>query len=281
MELWKEIKDCESYQVSNLGNIKNIITGKLRKPNIKNGYCYTSMNVNDNEKSLRIHRLVAQAFLVNDDENKTYVNHIDGNKLNNKLDNLEWITPSNNVKHACETGLLESQARKVLQYDKKGIFIKEYESINDASIITSIDDGSICKVCKGNGVNKSAGGFIWKYKDDSILCKTDQPADLTKIKNYPNYSITKDGKVYSHLRKRYLIEGDVDGYSRVYIINNEGRKGHLVHRLVAETFIPNPDGKPQVNHKDKNRKNNNSENLEWVTQVENSLHKNQTSKSKH
>jgi len=264
-EIWKEIKDFEDYDVSNLGAVKNTSTKMISKINIKNGYSYVNLVNNENKKTARVHRLVAKAFIVNDDIiNKTHVNHKDGNKLNNKVDNLEWMTPSEDIQHAIDNGLLESQARPVLQYSKKGDLIKEYASIIEASKETSIDDGSICKVCKGNGVNKSAGGFIWKYKDDTILAKIEKPDDLTVIKNYPQYSISKTGKVYSHSRKRFLEEGEVDGYPRVYLTNNKKRKAFFVHRLVAETFIPNPENKSQVHYKNKNKNDTRVENLEWV-----------------
>ena len=99
---------------------------------------------------------------------------------------------------------------------------------------------------------------------------------MTTIKDFPNYSITKDGKIYSHKRKRFIIPSQSDGYYRTIISNDEGKKHYLIHRLVAETFIPNPDNKFQVNHKNKDIKNNRVDNLEWVTDKENKIHAVQT-----
>ena len=84
------------------------------------------------------------------------------------------------------------------------------------------------------------------------------------------YSITNDGKVYSYISGRYLDKGfDKDGYALVTLSRDGYKRTYRVHRLVAETFIDNPDNKSEINHKDFNRKNNWFENLEWVTQEEN------------
>lgn len=104
-EVWRYIKGYEGkYQVSNLGNIKSFYkckNGKIMKQLANpNGYLYVALDKgNRNYKRFLIHRLVAQTFLPNI-ENKPQVNHIDGNKHNNKLDNLEWVTGSENQIHS-------------------------------------------------------------------------------------------------------------------------------------------------------------------------------------
>ena len=107
-EEWKSIKNWEDlYEVSNLGNIKNIKTNKLLKGDINNyGYHRVCLYHNNKKKRYFRHRLVAEHFIHNDDiENKKFVNHIDGDKSNNTVDNLEWVTQSENEKHAFKTGL--------------------------------------------------------------------------------------------------------------------------------------------------------------------------------
>ena len=271
-EIWKKIDGYENYEVSNLGNVKNSDTGNIFKLNTKNGYKYVTLRNSKKDKSYRVNRLVALAFIPNDDpENKTYVNHIDGKKFDNSVKNLEWITPSNSVIHALETGLLKkTQAKKVHQCDKEGNLIKTFESITEASKETGINTGSITKACKSK--QAPTGNFIWKFDDESRFCKQETNEELTPIKNYPDYGITKSGKVYSHRKKRFLAEGDLDGYSRVYLTNKKIRKGYLVHNLVGRAFIPNPENKPQVNHINKKRKDNRIENLEWATGPENVQH---------
>ena len=95
-EIWKKIDGFINYQVSNFGRIKSV--NKILKPyqNKKNGYMYTHLSQNGCTKVIRIHRLVANAFIPNL-ENKPYINHIDGNKENNCVDNLEWCTQKENV----------------------------------------------------------------------------------------------------------------------------------------------------------------------------------------
>jgi len=89
------------------------------------------------------------------------------------------------------------------------------------------------------------------------------------------YSVTKDGKVYSHKRNRYLKPSNLKGYKRVKLRdsnNNQQRSEQLVHRLVAKTYIPNPNNKLEINHKNSIRDDNRVENLEWSTRSENNQH---------
>ena len=165
-----------------------------------------------------------------------------------------------------------------MNYGKKEL-ISIYDSIIEASNDTGIDDGTICKVCKyyqfGTGINKSGGGYIWKYIDYKNYEYKNNDNELHVIENYPNYFITENGKIYSNLRKRFLnLTKNLDGYLRVYLINENGRKGLLVHRLVAETFIQNPENKKYVNHINMIKNDNRKINLEWVTNSENIIHAN-------
>lgn len=97
--------------------------------------------------------------------------------------------------------------------------------------------------------------------------------DREKIDNFPNYEITRDGKVYNKDGKLLKQEETRKGYLRVSL-NNETlkRKRESVHRLVAETFIPNPNNYSQVDHINENKKDNRVENLRWVTPLENLNH---------
>ena len=112
-EIWKDCVGYEGrYQVSNLGNVRSIANNKgtyqerllSQRQTTTSDYLYVNFTVKDVPTRHSVHRLVAKAFIANP-SNKATVNHIDGNKLNNNVCNLEWNTYSENLKHAFATGL--------------------------------------------------------------------------------------------------------------------------------------------------------------------------------
>lgn len=197
-EIFKDIYGYEGlYQISNYGRVKSIArvifekNGKKRKikqtilTQKNNGRNYLSVGLNKNGVPIihYVHRLAAKAFIINI-KNKATVNHRDGNKFNNKIENLEWATYSENNKHSFDTGLKKPSramlgkkgskspfAKPVLQFDMDGKFIARFSSVVEATIFTGISAGNICGCCR-NAIRKtathsyvvrSAGGFIWKY----------------------------------------------------------------------------------------------------------------------
>ena len=138
MEKWKNILGFDgNYQISNYGNVKSFINNIILKPSIaskrnnKQGYKV----VNLKGKLYYIHRLVAEAFIPNI-ANKPQINHIDGNKLNNKVDNLEWCTNSENIKHAYKIGLKEYKEEKISLKQKEWHreFGKKYAATKENNI---------------------------------------------------------------------------------------------------------------------------------------------------
>lgn len=109
LELWKRIRidrKKTSYEVSNLGRVRNIKTLVVKVPHLrKDGYLYVQLHVGKRLRMINVHRLVAIAFIPNPN-NKPQVNHIDGIKFHNMVNNLEWVTASENTKHAVDNGLL-------------------------------------------------------------------------------------------------------------------------------------------------------------------------------
>ncbi len=99
---------------------------------------------------------------------------------------------------------------------------------------------------------------------------------MTKIIDYPEYSCDKDGNIYSHKHNKTIIrKNKIDsksGYEHICLRHNSKTITKSVHRIIAKTFIPNPENKPEINHIDFNRSNNNMSNLEWVTRSENMIH---------
>lgn len=178
-EIWKDIKDYEGlYQVSNLGRVRSVdrtyiqkakngsilshtYKGQILKPNNVKGYLQVVLQKHKNIKWEKVHRLVAQTFISNP-KNKREVNHKDGNKQNNCVNNLEWVTISENQLHSYY--VLKNNIKSVIQYDLKGNFIKEWDAIMTASKTLNIFHSNISSCC--NNKRKTAGGYIWKYKEE-------------------------------------------------------------------------------------------------------------------
>lgn len=176
-EIWETVNSkIGDYEVSNHGRIRSPMrvdkSGHRRKekylsPYIsKFGYVRINLYSNNKRKNYFLHRLIAETFLekpIGD----LQVNHKDGNKLNNNVDNLEWVTPSDNQKHAFEHGLNhpaynnKTLSKRVLQYDKSGAFIKEYPSTKEVERQTGFNRSNIASCCRGR--IKTSMGYIWKY----------------------------------------------------------------------------------------------------------------------
>lgn len=167
-EEWKDISGYEGlYKVSNLGNVYSFKTNKILKTPIgKRGYPNLNLLKNGKQKLYVVHRLVAKAFIPNPD-NKPEVNHIDGNKTNNCVDNLEWVTSRENTLHARKTGLHTSDGDKTVAQILNGQEIARYKSASEAERKTGINRSSISSVCRKycwHGKHRrTAGGYEWKY----------------------------------------------------------------------------------------------------------------------
>lgn len=165
-EEWKLYVD--KYEVSNYGRIRNNVTERILKPYIsKRGYFMQGISINGKHNHVTVHRAIAEVFIPNP-ENKLQVNHIDGNKLNNYISNLEWVTQSENIQHAFDIGLNSMEYRRipVKQIDRKGNVVATYESITEASEKFGVNIGYISKCV--NGLKRSYKGFVWiENKDDT------------------------------------------------------------------------------------------------------------------
>lgn len=133
----------------------------------KDKYLIVCLSNNGKHKNYKVHRLVAEAFILNPN-NKLEINHINGDKSNNIVTNLEWCTSSENTIHSYKTGLQKIKYGKehhsailISQYNLKGIFIKDYKGVCTAARELNINPGGISNCL--NGRNKTSGGFIWKY----------------------------------------------------------------------------------------------------------------------
>ena len=163
VETFVEIEGFEKYEVSNLGRVRNIKSGRILKPfPNRGGYLRHKLYGYDKKKNLPLHRIIATAFIDNPDE-KPCVNHIDENKLNNDLSNLEWCTVRENAIHGTRTKrAAEKHFKKVIQLDLNDNVLNEFESMRQAERETGIDATSISACCSGK--RKSAGRFKWRKK---------------------------------------------------------------------------------------------------------------------
>lgn len=178
-EVWKDIKGYEGkYKVSNLGNVKSLNwlnTGKEKLLHLgisKGKYYQVGLCKFGINKTFWVHRLVATAF-INNPDNLPYINHKDENKLNNCVDNLEWCTAKYNsnygtgIERMLKTKKLrncKNAEKPVLQFTKDCKFVNEFPSAKEAARCTDINRGNIWACCAGR--YKSAGGYIWKYKNN-------------------------------------------------------------------------------------------------------------------
>jgi len=150
------------YQVSDLGRIKSLYINRVLKLQIqKNGYAIIDLHKNGTFKRKSIHRLVAETFIpiIKD---KYYINHKDGNKLNNRADNLEWCTQSENIKYAYDNKTkVPPNMKAIKQYSMDHDILEIYNSIQEASRITKVCATNISKCCRK--LRNQAGGYKWEY----------------------------------------------------------------------------------------------------------------------
>ena len=189
-EIWREIPFepwSEFYEVSNFGRVRsldryNIKTlssgvvqqffnkGKILKNRLtRAGYARVNFYHSQyGSKDMYIHRLVCMAFIGLPTDETMQINHKNGIKTDNHLSNLEWATPSNNIYHAHENGLIKKRlgkdhnaSKKVQQLSINGEFIREFDAINDINRLTEFKGHYIITALKGR--RATAYGFKWKY----------------------------------------------------------------------------------------------------------------------
>ena len=176
-EIWKDIKGYEGlYQVSNLGRVKSVerkvrhnygglktVPERILKGSPDgDGYLYVSLSKENHKRNPKIHKLVANAFLLNPD-NLPQVNHIDENKENNRVSNLEWCSSLYNLQYSdiIHKGNL-ARSRAVKQYSLNGEFLNEFNSISEArKAINAKSHIGIIKCCQHK--QKTSYGYKWEY----------------------------------------------------------------------------------------------------------------------
>lgn len=166
----------EQYQVSNTGLVRNKLTMKVLKPQKdQKGYLRVSLSKNNIQTTIKIHRAVAIAFLDNPYK-LPQVNHKDGNKESNCVENLEWISNYDNMQHAIKNGLTNHvdyagrKKRSIIGISNIGEIVK-FSSLAEAERSCHISRSNLCNTLKGK--RNTCGGFKWKYDDESEAIMND------------------------------------------------------------------------------------------------------------
>lgn len=178
-EIWKDIEGYEGlYQVSNLGRVKSLervvsrsdgrtqkVSDKIRKSYLDDdGYPRLSLSREGAKKTVKIHRLVAQAFIYRK-AGASEVNHLNGNKQDNSVSNLEWVTSEENIEHSFREGLHNSPKKSVSMLTLSGNHILTFPSAAEAARhLGKTTTGGITNVCKGR--RKTVYGYMWKYASE-------------------------------------------------------------------------------------------------------------------
>lgn len=164
-EIWKVMKESNNYEISNYGKVRTIKSGKIRKTTINNkGYEQIIICINKKPQSFYIHRLVANNFIENPNNYKE-INHINENKLDNRVCNLEYC----NTKYNCNYGtrnirIIDSKRdtfKTIIQKDKNNNIIKVWKDIIEIQENTNYNKHNIYKCCEGK--YKYAYGYKWMY----------------------------------------------------------------------------------------------------------------------
>lgn len=272
------------YKVSNTG----IIIGKNNKQmrsRIINGYSLVSLKKTDGTSTNQhVHRLVALTFIPNDDPAKITVNHKDGNKLNNVMENMEWMTQKQNIAHAAANNLINYHTNAVIKTELNGTLTR-FESVEDAvknlvvggNVPNLANDDlnyetyrhNITRVCKGKGV--TAFGFKWRYenppakviKQNGLLINSANNEQFIDIPNYVGYCAARSGEICNKKTCKILkpmLNANGHHYVTLMILGEKNNK--YINNLVADTFIPNPDNLRFVKHINGVKNDNRSINLQ-------------------
>lgn len=159
VEIWKPVKDYPNYQVSNHGRVRG--PKVIRKPGLSSwGYHHVNISNENGASTKKIHRLVAEAFISNP-HNKPCVNHLNGIKTDNRVENLEWVTNQENARHAHDTGLKDT--KKMMAARTASQLAKTH--CNRGHLLDGIRSaGRFCKTCQ----RASKRRYIQRKKDERL-----------------------------------------------------------------------------------------------------------------
>lgn len=224
------------YSVSTEGEVRKDTTNYILSQSSQQDYKFVTLLINGQQKRMRVHRMVAMTFIENPD-NKPYVNHINGIRYDNNVENLEWVTQSENIQHAVRTGLMQSGRKKaVIQYNLNGDRMATFESATEAARQTGGSQSKITMCCKRQ--RETANDYQWRYYDDvqdvqkvekrfitgKKVAKCDEEGNILEI--FPSFK-----------EAARAVNGTSSAISRVCSgtnIRHKGYKWKLVEEIVQE-----------------------------------------------
>lgn len=255
-EIRKDVVGYEwYYKVSSFGRVMWLINQqkqyreRILRPSSSTWYCHINLCKDWVRKTGKIHRLVAESFISNP-ENKNLVNHKNGIKTDNRVENLEWVSYSENRLHS--------------QYVLWNTYINELKS-SRAPIRYSSNIFSTLTICKNNFLvlEDVHHGARWWNEQFAHIPWYEWMYLISNLWTVISIKSRYNRRLNTSMNKWYV---------RVTLNDWCSSRTRGIHRLVANTFIPNPESKPQVNHINWVRNDNRAENLEWVTSSENQMH---------
>lgn len=266
---WKFMRDNEEFKISDYGDIYSLKSNMLLKPTLCHiGYYRIKLTINGEKVHFLIHRLTYDTFIGITDKNKV-IDHIDRNKLNNHISNLREVSVAENNKNRD----VNYKTTKINQYTLEGEFVKLWNSKKEIKEQTKYSYERIKKNCENKIA--SANNFKWEYVDKiDVVNDTSEftPVKTDDNKLYSKYKINKNGDIIND--KNIKMKKSITcGYNCINLISDDGiLKFFKINRLVAITFLENPNNYLVVNHIDENKLNDNVENLEWCSHEQNMAH---------